>query len=312
MSHRARVIAADDGEIERQLLTRVLQHEGYDLNVVADGLSAIAEFQTSGADLILMDWMMPGIDGIETIRRIRALDVPVQPFIIMLTARIDRDDAVAALSAGADDYVTKPFDRRELLTRIRNGVRTQLLLRDLTRTTSLLRHMAMTDALTGLPNRRAFEEWLTEVQTSAGADRPVMIALADLDRFKSVNDMHGHLAGDRVLVEVGERLRAVLPADALVARYGGDEFMIGLTSRTRTEAETILDRACTAVERPAFDLGDRGAVEVGISAGLAILTEADDIAGLLTTVDRELYRAKRRRQLTEFPAQTHVHHAESA
>jgi diguanylate cyclase (GGDEF)-like protein len=292
MGYKAHILVAEDEAISRQLLKHILTANGYRLTVVKDGRAALAAYQEHGADVIIVDWMMPGMDGLEVVRRVRALPTPVPPFIVMLTGRIERDDLVTGLDAGADDYLTKPFDRRELLARIRGGVRTQQLMRELHRNNDLLHRMAMTDPLTGLPNRRAFDEWLTAERHWPDRPRPFGVMIADLDKMKAINDTHGHLAGDAALREVAARMQQALRLSDFVARYGGDEFVIGLPDCDAAAAQTILDRLVAAVNNTPLTLEDGTAVRLALSAGVAVYPDDGEPSTLLATADRRLYEAK--------------------
>lgn len=292
MNHRAHVLIAEDGEAERHLLQWVLQPEGYRVSLAENGVAALAAYQSSGADVILIDWLMPELDGLEVVRRVRAIPAAVPPYIIMLTARIDREDLVTCLNAGADDYLTKPFDRRELLARIRGGARIQQLMRELCRNNDLLRRMAMTDSLTQLPNRRAFEEWLTAERAFPDGPRGFAVIMVDLDHFKSINDANGHIAGDAVLREAADRLRAALRPSDFVARYGGDEFVFGIPDCRREDAERIAERVKASLRETAFLLPNGQEVQLSITTGVAIHPEDGAPSELIAVADSALFEAK--------------------
>ncbi len=292
MSHKAHVLIAEDGAAERQLLQWLLQPEGYRLTVVDNGVAAVAAYQANGADVLLVDWLMPEMDGLEVVRKVRALAAAVPPYIIMLTARIDRDDLVTCLNAGADDYLTKPFDRRELLARIRGGARIQQLMRELWRNNDLLRRMAMTDSLTGLPNRRAFEEWLSAERVFPDGPRTFAVIMADLDHFKAINDGNGHLVGDAVLREAAERLRAALRPSDFIARFGGDEFVFGLPDCNRADAEGVADRVRAGLREAPFVLPDGNIINLCITTGIAVFPDDGAPADLIAVADRALFLAK--------------------
>jgi two-component system chemotaxis response regulator CheY len=292
MGYKAHILVAEDESISRQLLKRILTGEGYRLTLVKDGHAALAAYEELGADVLIIDWMMPGMDGLEVVRRVRAMHTPVPPFILMLTGRIERDDLVTGLDSGADDYLTKPFDRRELLARIRGGVRTQQLMRELWRNNDLLHRMAMTDPLTNLPNRRAFDEWLTAERRWPDRRRPFGVVIADLDRMKAINDTHGHLAGDAALREVAARLQQTLRLSDFVARYGGDEFVIGLPDCGAEAAHTILGRIVAAVNTTPLTLEEGTPISLSLSAGVAVYPEDGDPSALLAVADRRLYESK--------------------
>jgi two-component system cell cycle response regulator len=292
MTYKAHILVVDDGAIERQILKRLLTMEGYRVTIARDGLTALDAYTAHGADVILVDWMMPGMDGLELVQRVRAIATPVPPFVIMLTARIDRDDLVTGLTTGADEYLTKPFDRRELVARIRGGVRAQQLMRELTRRNDLLRRMAMTDPLTELPNRRALEEWLVAERRWPDGPRPFGVVIADLNRLKVINDTYGHLAGDAALREVASRLKQAVRLSDFVARYAGDEFVVGLTDCSAEVARTVADRMRALVSGSPVDLGDGNETNLSLAAGIAVYPEDGRPEDLLAIADRRLYAAK--------------------
>jgi two-component system chemotaxis response regulator CheY len=295
MSYKPRVLVVEDTLAGRTLLRRILSDEGYRVTAVKDGADALDSYETEGADLIVLDWMLPGMDGLEVIRRIRAIPASVPPYIIMLTGRVDRDDLVTGLTTGADDYLTKPFDRREFVARVRNGVRIQQLMREMWRNNEILRQAALTDPLTELPNRRAFDAWLATERRWPDGPRPFAVILADMDGFKAVNDTYGHLAGDTALREVAQRLRTAVRRSDFVARFGGDEFIAGLPDCNREAAESVADRMREVVSAAPVALGSGRTAAVALTTGLVFYpdTELDD---LLPVVDRCLYAAKAARR----------------
>lgn len=292
--YKASVLIAEDGALERRILKSTLQPEGYRISVVADGRTALEAYQQHGADVILLDWMMPGMDGLTALREIRSIATPVPPYILMLTGRIDRDDLVTALTAGADDYLTKPFDRRELLVRIRTGARTHQLMRELWRNNDLLRRLAMTDPLTELPNRRAFDEWLTGDRCWPDSARSLAVIVLDLDSFKQINDTHGHDAGDQALREAALRIKATVRTADIVARYGGDEFVVGMPDCSREDAERVARRVQEQFSRSPVQLTGARTIELSVSTGVASYPEDAPPERLLVIADQRLYDSRTR------------------
>jgi diguanylate cyclase (GGDEF)-like protein len=186
--------------------------------------------------LAILDWMMPGLDGVEVCRKVRQAGGAPYVYLIMLTGRAERRDVVQGMGAGADDYLSKPFDEQELRVRLRAGRRIVDL-------QEALRTLATRDALTGTWNRRAILEILRrELARGAREGTPVGVVLADLDHFKRVNDTLGHLTGDAVLSEAARRIGAALrPYDAL-GRYGGEEFLIVLPGCDPEGASQVAER----------------------------------------------------------------------
>ncbi|MFN8558241.1 MAG: diguanylate cyclase [Dehalococcoidia bacterium] len=307
MSAKAQILVAEDGAIERHILAAILKAEGYRPIMTSRAEEALQRYTELGADVILADWVMPGMDGLELIRRVRAISTPVPPFIIMVTGRVDRNDLITALDAGADDYVTKPFDRRELVARIRGGVRTQQLMRELARNNDLLRRLAMTDPLTELPNRRAFDQWLTAERRWPDGPRPFGVIIADLNDFKVINDTYGHLVGDAALCEVAERLRGATRLADFVARYAGDEFVVGLPDCGPEGAAVVACRIEQALGEHPIRRCPAAAVTLTITTGVAAFPDDGAPEDVLAAADRNLYRAKAaRRHAIAGAGYTHV------
>ncbi len=288
-----RILIADDDRISRRLLERTLQGLGHEVVAVADGSAALATLlQPGGPTIAILDWEMPGVDGLGVCRQIR-LRHPPYVYVIMLTGRGHRDDMEAAIEAEVDDFLTKPFDSLELRARLRSGERVLILQADYLDAQEKLREQATHDGLTGLWNRGMVLERLTiELERGSRDRQPVSIAMADIDHFKSINDSHGHAAGDAVLREAAQRMRSVLRAYDGLARYGGEEFLMLLPGCDTESALEIAERARLAVaSEPAHT--EAAALAVTISVGIASTVAADvDPATLIAAADEALYRAK--------------------
>jgi len=255
-----RVLIVDDHPDNVEILRARLEAMGYRTACAADGEEALVQVMASPPDLILLDVMMPRLDGHEVARRIKAdRTLPFIP-IIMQTALDSVESKVEGLGAGADDYITKPINFAELEARVRSMLRIKALQDDLqTRERELasanaeLRRMAGTDALTGLYNRRHIEERLHEMfDHSVRLHEPLAVVMFDLDHFKSVNDTYGHQVGDLVLRKVGALLRDAAREIDRVGRYGGEEFMAILPGTVLDAAVTFAERARQQVEAHAF------------------------------------------------------------
>lgn len=295
-----RILVAEDDPFSSHFLQKTLTKWGYEVVVAEDGLKALNVLQGSDApQLAIVDWMMPGIDGLELCRRIRLADSGRLTYIIMLTAKGEVEDLVQAMDAGADDFTTKSFDVRELNVRLRAGERIVNL-------EEKLRHMATRDALTELWNRSAildlFERELARSERKGGS---VGVIMADVDYFKRVNDLHGHAGGDAVLVEVAMRLQRGLREYDCAGRYGGEEFLIILPGATVAETAQAAERLRTAIEAEPFQLA-REQVAVTVSFGTAVSVEGQnlDTDSLIKRADMAMYRAKH-------AGRNRVEHAES-
>lgn len=227
-SGRNAVLIAEDDRLFRHILERWFEQWDYRVTAVDNGLDAWEVMQNEDAPpLVILDWMMPGMDGLEVCRRIRSRHQGPYSYVLLLTAKDDKQDVVAGLEAGADDYLTKPFDVDELHARVRAGKRILDLQAALIHAQSDLQSAADHDSLTGLWNHGAILSVLkSELSRRQRTGSPLGVIMADIDHFKKINDTHGHLIGDAVLQEVSKRLASIVrPYDA-VGRYGGEEFLI--------------------------------------------------------------------------------------
>lgn len=288
-----RILIADDDPVARRLLERTLQRLGHDVVTVTEGKTALdALLDPAGPRLAILDWMMPGLDGLAVCRGVRGREAPYV-YLILLTARDGGDDVVAGLVAEADDYLTKPFDTRELNARIQSGARILELEAKLLTAEKDLRHEATHDRLTGLWNRGMVLDYLDRtVKRVRRSGEDLTVAIADVDHFKSVNDTYGHDAGDQVLREAARRIRSALRETDVVGRYGGEEFLIVLASLDLAGQLAALDRVGLAVRHTPIDVG-RACVNVTLSIGAApFVTEESDAASLISAADEAMYRAK--------------------
>ena len=287
------ILIADDDPVARRLLERTLQRLGHEVVAVADGTEALyALLDPTGPRMAILDWMMPGLDGLAVCRAVRDRDAPYV-YLILLTARDGDDDVVAGLVAEADDYLTKPFDARELNARIQSGERILELEAKLLTAEKDLRHEATHDRLTGLWNRgMVLDELERTIKRVRRTGEHLTVALADVDHFKVVNDTYGHDAGDRVLREAARRIRTSLRDVDAVGRYGGEEFLIVLASRDSAGQLAALDRVGLAVSQTPIDIG-LARVTLTLSMGAArSLSSEPDAATLISAADEALYRAK--------------------
>lgn len=290
-----KILIADDDPVSRHLLEGTLARLGHEVVAVPDGSAALATLlRPDGPHLAILDWMMPGADGLTVCRTLRQRSTPYV-YVILLTGRNDRNDMVAALDAEIDDFLTKPFDALELRARVRSGERVLNLQEGLLQAQEKLLRQATHDGLTGLWNRSMMLDQLALELGRADRDRkPLSIAIADLDLFKSINDAYGHGAGDLVLQEASTRMRSVLRSYDGLARYGGEEFLVLLPGCDAIGAFEIAERARHAVAaEPARS--DTLALQMTISLGIACTTDASsDPAMLIAAADEALYRAKAR------------------
>jgi diguanylate cyclase (GGDEF)-like protein len=296
-----RILVVDDHEDNVELLRARLEAWGYRVETAMDGQQALDVVDASPPDLILLDVMMPSIDGNEVARRIK--QNPRLPFIpiIMQTALDSTESKVEGLEAGADDYITKPIEFAELKARVRSMLRIKRLQeeleereRQLLEANERLRHMSRTDGLTGLENRRSIERQLDKMYAHGERlSEPLSCVMCDIDRFKSVNDEHGHQAGDAVLKQFAAILKRAAREIDVVGRYGGEEFIVLLPGTVLDAAVTFAERVRKEVESHTF-VFDGGTIRRTVSFGVAGWPHPriQICEGLVRAADEALYVAK--------------------
>lgn len=298
------VVVVDDDESCRDLIGCAIGRLGHHVRLAVDGNDALRLLGAKPADLVVSDWDMPGMNGAELCRRVRAAedDAPYTYFIIM-TAFDDRDHLLAGMAAGADDYQRKPVNLGELEARLVSAARVVDLHRRLASRTAELRDdttrlyaASRTDALTGAGNRlRLDEEIATLLSRAQRYGHRCSLAICDLDFFKSFNDRFGHVAGDEALRRVAEGMRANLRASDTLYRYGGEEFVVLLVEQSLGDAEHAMERMRSEVERLAIPSPATGAA-LTLSVGVAEVDPNRDHtpAEWIARADGALYTAKSR------------------
>ncbi len=291
-----KILVADDDPVSRRLMERILQKGGYEVITAHDGTQALELLAADNAPrLALLDWMMPGHDGLEVCRTVRAWQNKPYFYITLLTSKLSDSDVVAGLEAGADDYLTKPCNPEELKARLRTGQRILTLEDTLVQAREEMRFKATHDSLTGLWNHGSILSILTrELSLSARDHLPVSVLLCDLDYFKQVNDTYGHLVGDEVLRQVASRLVAAVEGRGEVGRYGGEEFLVVLKGCDGHHLAAQADRLREGIAATPFPIV-RGSLSLSISLGALALDSWDTavpLEPLLKQVDSALYLAK--------------------
>ena len=288
-----RILIAEDDPISRRLLEATLSKWGYEVISCPDGNVAWQTLQQPDApSLAILDWMMPGMDGLQVCSEVRREITEPYIYMLLLTAKSQKTDIIAGLEAGADDYLTKPFDSNELRMRLRAGRRILSLHEELIRAREELRDQATHDSLTRLWNRGAICEILQrELDRAKRVNSPLSILLADIDFFKRINDTYGHLAGDAALREAANSmLSAVRPYDG-IGRYGGEEFLIVLPDCDADNAVMLAQRLRASIEESALVLPE-GIIPLTFSLGVSTLEVGQDMKSLIAAADAALYRAK--------------------
>ena len=301
---KGRILVVDDHEDNIELLRARFEARGYEVQGASDGQAALDAVPIFCPDLILLDVMMPKMDGMEVVRRLKIKrenkEIPFIP-VIMQTALDSTENKVEGLDAGAEDYVTKPINFAELEARVNSHLRIKKLQSDLaareqelSEANNKLRRISLTDGLTDIDNRRCLEDRLHEMwQHSVRLHEPIALIMCDIDKFKSVNDNFGHQAGDSVLKEVAQLLKGEAREIDRVGRYGGEEFLLILPGTVLDSAVTFADRLREKVDRHTFSYPG-GTLTRTISCGVAASPHprVKDQEALLRAADDALYVAK--------------------
>lgn len=299
-------MVVDDDTTTVELLEHQLRDSGYVVRSAARGADALRLMAGWKPQIVILDWIMPGMDGTDVCRQIRELAADQYTYVIMLTVHVEKHRVVEAFEAGVDDFISKPLDVGELLARLHAAMRTINLHKELSRRerrarrlsarmerlNQELRLLAMTDELTGLLNRREANRRLGHSWALAERyDHPLSCAMLDIDDFKSFNDQKGHAAGDAVLKAVAEALHTTLRATDGLCRYGGDEFLLFFPHQTLQEAAVLAERVRQAVGSIHLpEVSSPITLSVGVAArDEGMLTYHD----LIDAADRALYHAKR-------------------
>src|SRR5256884_612738 len=289
------VLVVDDSPVYRKLIEHALEDEAYSPLFAKNGHQALELYAKHGPSIVITDWMMPDFSGQELCERIRGDVQHPYTYIIVLTSISEKDNVVKGLAAGADDYLTKPFDPGELLARIGVGRRTIDLHREIDRKNKLLEEMAHTDPLTALPNRRALEEWTGRLLRGAARHGyPLWVVHADLDSFKSINDSHGHDAGDQVLKAFAAILKEYTRASDICGRMGGDEVLLVLTHVDEKHIRLTVERLREQFASKKFSFGGQS-ISVTASFGVCGFKgkQPPEFSALVRQADKALYSAKR-------------------
>ncbi len=293
----ARIVVADDDRVTREYVAGLLRGRGYEVEAVDSGQRAIDRARSWEPDLVLLDVIMEPISGVDACRMLKSASARAEVFlpVLLLTARSDIDSRVEGLRIGADDYICKPFDERELLARVANMVAIKRMHDEVTVAKARLERLAVRDELTGLYNYRYLQSRLSEEFKRAERYRePLSCAMVDIDHFKSFNDRFGHDVGDQVLKVVAERLLEAVREVDVVARYGGEEFLLVLPSTHLAGALTVAERVWRRMSEETFSWRDGERERVTVSVGVALYPSrgVGSRDELLKAADKALYMAK--------------------
>lgn len=301
-NQKGKILVVDDIPVNIQLMQKYLSPVGYDILFARNGEEALIQVENGNPDLVLLDVMMPKMDGFETCRILKSNDKTKYIPIIMVTALNEIEDKVKGIEAGADDFITKPFNKLELLARTKSLLRIKRLhdqlqekVFQLEQAKERLRELAVKDGLTGLYNHRYFKRFLTqEIMRANRHKSQVSLIMMDIDHFKNYNDTHGHLAGDEVLRIVAKLMTENIRSIDVAARYGGEEFVIVLPQTNKNAAKIVAEKLRTLVGNQKFQNEDtQPNGKITISMGVATFPDnATDLEELIHQADQRLYHAK--------------------
>lgn len=292
------VLIVDDDPVTRKLISKTLSKEGFEVATADSGPSALKQLEERFFPIILTDWMMPGMSGLELCQSIRETESRGYVFILILTSRGAAQDIVSGLQAGADDYLTKPFNPAELIARINTVIRILKLEKSLKKANEEIRYLSITDALTGCYNRGYLNERLNhEIKRARRHNRSLSIILTDIDHFKRINDKYGHQAGDEVLKIFVETIQGSIRDDVdWVVRYGGEEFLIILPETDSAGAMIMAERLRKETAERIISV-DGETIHITASFGGTSLSSAEalqqiTLEGFIMKADMLLYRSK--------------------
>jgi two-component system cell cycle response regulator len=295
-SGNMRILIADDSIVSRHLLDATLRKWGYDVIVASDGIEAWNQLQKDDApSLVILDWVMPGLTGPEVCHLVRKQNREQYTYLMLLTSKSLKEDLIEGMEAGADDYITKPFDQHELKVRLRAGTRIIELQSELLAARGALVEQATKDFLTCVWNRSSILEILDrELTRSERERRPLGVVMADLDKFKNINDTYGHHAGDAVLKESVRRMQSSIRSYDAIGRYGGEEFLIVLPGCDESCAFGQAERLRRQLRSDPMRIGESD-LTVTASFGATCVAPGNKAAAevLIRTADEALYSAKR-------------------
>lgn len=292
------VLVVDDNPIIQKMMNISLSKAGFEVSSAENGRDALCKFNEKFYPIVITDWMMPEMDGLELCRAIRNLSLDSYVFIILLTAKDSKDDIIKGLEAGADDYLIKPVNNPELMARLNAGIRILELEKSLKKANNEIRILSITDHLTGCYNRGYIGEHLPrEITRAHRYKHPLSVIISDIDHFKKINDSHGHQAGDHVLREFVRLLKESVRNNVdWLARYGGEEFMIVLPETDLKDTIMLCEKLRIIVENNIFtykEINIRITASFGFAgSGLVEFCNDKIVDEMINRADKYLYQAK--------------------
>ncbi len=292
-----KILVVDDEQIDRRVVEKTLARLGHDVILADSGEAAWRIIQEEPIRFVLTDWNMPLMTGIDLIKKIRSTTLPSYVYTILVTSNSKDEDIVKGLYAGADDYITKPFNPTELEARVAVGERMLALEDGLMQANNQLEKLAMVDSLTGLLNRRAIYKFARgELERARRVSEPISVIFLDIDKFKSVNDEFGHLTGDEALRLVAQVIKKRSRAYDGLGRWAGDEFLVVLPGASATDAQKAATRIVEGIAATKLAIPDGGILSLSASAGVTTQAKMTGAIAILDDIiqaaDEALYRAK--------------------
>jgi len=283
---KGKVLIVDDAPDTLEIIQKLLHYEGYDVLIASTGEEGVKKAEKENPEVVLMDINLPGIDGTEALRRIRAINS--QQCVVMLTAFATVDNAIQALKEGASDFIKKPFENDHLIHIVNQCFEKYKTLREKENLEEEVRRLSITDDLTGLYNHRHFFKTLeAELARLRRQKTSLSLMMFDLDNFKSYNDLYGHLEGDKVLKKIGEIVSHSIRYNVDSGyRYGGDEFAVLLIGASVDQAIAIAERIRSFIEQAEF------LKKTTVSIGLSEYRDPLDLEGFVKSADDAMYIAK--------------------
>ncbi len=294
VNQKSGVLVIDDNEVVRNLAKKLLTNNGFNVLTAEGGREAIELLKIFDPHVILLDVMMPDMDGHEVCKKLKTIDKTKDIPIIMVTSKADSIDKIKGLEIGAADYITKPFNHGELLARVTTQVKMKNIWDELQEKNIILEEVVKKDSLTNLYNHRHFHERLSdEFSRAKRYNLPLCCVLIDIDYFKRVNDQYGHQSGDLVLKSLSQIINENIRDVDVSARYGGEEFGIIIPHTTINETSSMMERVREDIEKFKFKIIDN-TISITISIGISGMRQsgAANYRELVKFADEALYNAK--------------------